>query len=853
MPRFGVSLSCVAVLLLSVGLSVRPARAQGGHFVRSFIDPNAAPKSFGSAALTQAVGVNDAGVVVGSYTGPSFMTHAFEWANGNFLPGNFDVPDPACSFDCGTLANGINNAGEVVGEYDDANGVTHAYYMVKGVTHVYDAPGSDGLTIANAINNMGIFVGIYEDANSATHGFESDGNHFTSFDIPGCRIPQINGVDDKGDVVGFCLGATGPGFEFSPALDALTPIGPPGAQQSRPTGINNVGQIVGSFFDSGGTFHCFIFSGGTQYAAFDPLGSTGTTCDGAINNANEFVGDYFDAENIDHGFLASGPILLDPVPSGTFPGLMQGPATANDNNLPSLALPDAARVVDGVAADGVTEVMVRVPAGSAGNQFTLTVINDQFQPSQAPNQDGALGNPGDTTFSKSQITVSAINVTTDPSTGQQAPFAFAVYRAPIDFVRQNADGSYQSGLCIFNSFSSGFGTASTTPVETIGFKPQTDDQLSCRSVTIQVQDLTNNIFLNLPVIILRPPVVMIHGLWDNWQTWNNFNPLVNGPNSVDPMNRFYVGRVSYDSLVGPSIISSDPPYPADEIQKVQSNSLGFAYNATNVLAQMNGWIQDFKQGMNPLAIPSADIEADIVAHSMGGDIARTMVLQPTFLRDATFGLGSIHKVITIDTPHLGSPLASDLISPQEVGGCVDTHLAARGKYVFNSVLLATVQGGGTLPAPTLIDGAIADLAISSPALLNIANQSPRPLLAAFIAGTNPNFSSPSALALRCSPPPILDPLAIDDLTPSTWASVFGLQPNDAIVAEVSQLNNLSSSSPSAFVFSGVVHSPGSEGFFGLGFGAPSVLDPDSATGIPSTVIKLLNTPITNSAFSLLNP
>lgn len=34
---------------------------------------------------------------------------------------------------------------------------------------------------------------------------------------------------------------------------------------------------------------------------------------------------------------------------------------------------------------------------------------------------------------------------------------------------------------------------------------------------------------------------------------------------------------------------------------------------------------------------------------------------------------------------------------------------------------------------------------------------------------------------------------------------------------------------------------------------PSALDPDPQTGIPSTVIKLLNTSITSSTFVFLNP
>lgn len=829
MRRFAPSPIYFFVIFLSIGAGAESVRAQqSNYFVNSFVDSNAAPMTVGQIPQTQAHGVNDSGTVVGMYGASSDTFHAFEWANGHFLAGNFDFPDASCSFACGSELNGINDSGEAVGDYTDVNGFTHAYYILKGVPVSYDAPGST-FTMATAVNNVGVIVGIYND--SAQHGFEYDGTHFTSFDVPGCRVPQIQGVDDKGDVVGYCLGQTGPGFEFTPALGALVPIGPSGAEQARPTGINNEGQIVGTYIAADTSFHGFVFTGGT-YVPFDPQGSTFTEC-GGVNSAGQFVGDYTNGQNVDHGFLASGPLLLDPVSSGSFPGLMDGPVTANINILPSLGL-GAARPVDGVAADGVTEVVVRIPANNVGDQFTLTLLNDQNGQSTDTNADGVLGNPGDATLSKSQITVSAINVTTDSNTGQQVPFAFAVYRAPMDFARQKADGSYEKGICSFNSHNAGFGVASSTTKDLLGFQPSfPDDTLSCRSVFIRIQNLMNGASSTAPVVVLRPPVVMIHGLWSDWTSWNSFEPLVKDASTVD--GRFYVGRVSYDNLVGPSIVSSDPSYLGLLLQRARANSLGFAFNAPNVLAQTDGWIENFKQGENPLGIPAAAVQADLVAHSMGGDIARTMVLQPGFQSDNTFGQGTIHKLITIDTPHLGSPVASQLISPQEDGVCVQPVLALDGKFTFNAVLF----GGG------ITDGAIADLALSSPALLSIANQNQHPVPTAMIAGIYTNFSSffPTLISALCQPSGA-DPLALD-LSATRWPTVFfNNGPNDVIVSEASQLNGLE-----GITFSGYSHSPGARS---IGFPGPTVLDAGDQV-IPNAVITLLNTPVTQAIFNLLNP
>src|SRR5215471_2863021 len=74
--------------------------------------------------------------------------------------------------------------------------------------------------------------------------------------------------------------------------------------------------------------------------------------------------------------------LLDPVPS-----LLSGPHVTTNVN----ALATRGRAVSGTAADGVTELVLRIPATAAGEQFTLTVINDQGQRSQSAAEDGGLG------------------------------------------------------------------------------------------------------------------------------------------------------------------------------------------------------------------------------------------------------------------------------------------------------------------------------------------------------------------------------------------------------------------------------------------------------------------------------
>ena len=91
-----------------------------------------------------------------------------------------------------------------------------------------------------------------------------------------------------------------------------------------------------------------------------------------------------------------------------------------------------------------------------------------------------------------------------------------------------------------------------------------------------------------------------------------------------------------------------------------------------MLAQINNFIAGYRTSANV-----ASVKADIVAHSMGGDVSRTMFLQSNFLTNSTFptfGAGPINKLITIATPHLGTPVAADLLASNNA--CVRNVLAS---------------------------------------------------------------------------------------------------------------------------------------------------------------------------------
>ncbi|HUI42395.1 MAG TPA: hypothetical protein VL523_10545 [Terriglobia bacterium] len=473
--------------------------------------------------------------------------------------------------------------------------------------------------------------------------------------------------------------------------------------------------------------------------------------------------------------------LLDPVPD-----LLSGSAVTTDYN----TLATAGRPVQGVDADGVTELVLRWPATSVGVQYAVTLFNDQGKQSNSPNNDGALAPVGSTSFTKSRLAAISVNTSA-------GPMAFVLYRAPIDFPR-----------------------------------PGGRDSASIkRAVSIKVQQSTNS--STTGVSILRPPVMLVHGLWGEPADWDSFTPFITDA-------RFAEFRADYSASISSELTSYTPSYPSGDQATIQAlataASLGFSYNAPTALDEMASAITEFDDGTNPAGIPVAGVQMDLVGHSMGGDVSRWLPQESNFLSDDTFAQGSVHKVITIGTPHLGTPLAIDMLN--DSNSCVRTTLALDGDITFDT---AVVGGDNATGAMNDLQGDGFGGSLSN-ALTTLSQPSPHPLPFALVYGLvsqsqlNGLNTSWDAFLLRllCSG----DPLA-GSLTSTGWPQVFG-QSSDAIVPEISEVNSLSN----GVQINGVVHSTA---IFVLGFGPPAELQ--QASGIPAKVVNLLNTPVTSGTYA----
>jgi probable HAF family extracellular repeat protein len=120
------------------------------------------------ASITVAKGINDSGEIVGFGGSQGFLD-----IGGVFSPINY----PGA---ISTAANGINNGGLIVGSYEDASGIYHGFLDNGGVFSAIDVPGAMG-TYAEGINNSGDIVGYY---------FDSSGNAHAFLDAPSSSAPE---------------------------------------------------------------------------------------------------------------------------------------------------------------------------------------------------------------------------------------------------------------------------------------------------------------------------------------------------------------------------------------------------------------------------------------------------------------------------------------------------------------------------------------------------------------------------------------------------------------------------------------------------------------------------------------
>jgi uncharacterized membrane protein len=107
-------------------------------------------------SITEAHGINDSGLVAGSFFDASNHQHGFLLSGSTFT--TIDVTFPGAT---ATEALGVNNAGTVVGVFRDASGL-HGFmrFSRSGVTGRFDGPAGTTDTVLRGINDIGSMSGV---------------------------------------------------------------------------------------------------------------------------------------------------------------------------------------------------------------------------------------------------------------------------------------------------------------------------------------------------------------------------------------------------------------------------------------------------------------------------------------------------------------------------------------------------------------------------------------------------------------------------------------------------------------------------------------------------------------------
>ena len=139
------------------------------------------------------------------------------------------------------------------------------------------------------VNASGAIAGDYVDSSSVQHGMILKGTKLTSLDdtnctsTPGGTAIAMYGINSAGAAVGWCtLTSSGYPVGLIYAKGKLTEFSVPNALETEATGINDKGDIVGAFFDTGGAEHGFLLHA-KKYTQLDVPGDTSTVAWGITN------------------------------------------------------------------------------------------------------------------------------------------------------------------------------------------------------------------------------------------------------------------------------------------------------------------------------------------------------------------------------------------------------------------------------------------------------------------------------------------------------------------------------------------------------------------------------------------
>ena len=259
---------------------------------------------FPNAGSTYCVGIDSSGNISGFYADTVSSYQGFILSKGNFS----SVSYPG---EVSTFLEGLNDVSQVAGTSWISNNSSYInfVYNVQDQTFTKLKTPAGSITFSNAINDDGTVVG-YTLLADRTVGFEYslnagkfklilpvnvafaeafgitargqivgkvvlhngqssdsvvfEGGQYRILNIPGVQT-AVSGINPAGTAYVGSYGGI-PSSAFVYANKVFTTLGFPGAIVTFANGVNNAGQVVGSFIDAAGGNHGFLYSPSSEVA-----------------------------------------------------------------------------------------------------------------------------------------------------------------------------------------------------------------------------------------------------------------------------------------------------------------------------------------------------------------------------------------------------------------------------------------------------------------------------------------------------------------------------------------------------------------------------------------------------------
>jgi len=263
--------------------------------------------------------INSNGTISGYYTDAAGDTRGFALPSGGSVATLIDPLDTATPGY--TAAYAIDSAGTIVGQFYDAAATTYSgFFYSNGTFTTYNLPNQPQFTTTSVIgiNSKHGFCGfVFPPPYTASSAFvSSNSGVISTFAVNGSTDSECTAMNDSGTTVGIYADSAGVYHGFirnssggiavidvpgASTVPAAVPCGTGLIAGTVISGINDLGEISGHFWDTSNNEHGFLRDTHGTFTQIDVPGAY-QTAGGGLNDKDTMVGHYANSSCVSSGY-----------------------------------------------------------------------------------------------------------------------------------------------------------------------------------------------------------------------------------------------------------------------------------------------------------------------------------------------------------------------------------------------------------------------------------------------------------------------------------------------------------------------------------------------------------------------